>query len=107
MDVKPVIRTNVDGVFILREPILRNRKTLYENYASVIPDFTIFCELMDQLTDDYCSMYISNSGVSNNWQDCVYWYKAPLIDDKWKFGCPEFHKFHDERYNKEYVETYE
>ena len=107
MDVKPVIRTNVDGVFILREPILRNRKTLYENYASVIPDFSIFCDLMDQLTDDYCSMYISNSSVSNNWQDCVFWYKAPLIDEKWKFGCEEFHRFHDERYNPDYQETFE
>ena len=28
MDVKPVIRTNVDGVFILRELILKNRKSL-------------------------------------------------------------------------------
>ena len=53
MDVKPVIRTNVDGIFILREPLLKNRKSLYENYASVVPDFTTFCELMDNLTDDY------------------------------------------------------
>ena len=52
-------------------------------------------------------MYISNSTVSNNWTDCVYWYKAPLIEEKWSFGCPEFHKFHDERYNPEYTENFE
>ena len=56
MDVKPVIRTNVDGIFILREPLLKNREALYKNYASIIPDFTTFCELMDQLTDDYCAL---------------------------------------------------
>jgi len=30
-----------------------------------------------------------------------------LIDEKWKFGCEEYHKFHDERYNPEYQETFE
>ena len=29
MDVKPVIRTNVDGCFILRETNLKNRKSLW------------------------------------------------------------------------------
>ena len=70
MDVKPVIRTNVDGIFILREPLLKNRESLYKNYASVIPDFTTFCDLMDQLTDDYCSLYIHGATQSNRWQDC-------------------------------------
>ena len=42
MDVKPVIRTNVDGIFILREPLLKNRESLYKNYASVIPDLPYF-----------------------------------------------------------------
>ena len=42
MDVKPVIRTNVDGIFILREPLLKNRESLYKNYASIIPDFGTF-----------------------------------------------------------------
>jgi hypothetical protein len=36
MDIRPVIRTNIDGVFILREPNLRNRKTMYENYSGIV-----------------------------------------------------------------------
>jgi hypothetical protein len=108
MDVKPVVRTNVDGVFILREPILRNRKCLWENYASIVPDFELFCNLMDSCTDDYTALFISNSTVSNNWQDCVFWYKAPLITDpNFKFGCPEYHQFHKDRYNTDYVEQYD
>lgn len=107
MDVKPVIRTNTDGVFILREPILKNRKTLWENYASVIPDFSIFCQLMDQLTDDFCCMYVSNQSRSNNWQDCVFWYKAPIIPEDFKFGSPEYRQFHDERFNPAYIDSYD
>jgi hypothetical protein len=104
MDVKPVIRTNVDGIFILREPLLKNRKSLYENYASIIPDFTTFCELMDALTNDYCALYIHGSTTTNDWTECVYYWKAPQISPEWKLGCPEYWAFHNERYNEEYQE---
>lgn len=107
MDIKPVIRSNVDGVFILRDPILKNRKKIWENYASVVPDFNLFCSLMDNLTDDFCSMYISNQSRSNDWQDCVFWYKAASIPEDWKFGCPEYRQFHNDRFNQEYIDPFD
>jgi len=107
MDVKPVIRTNVDGVFILREPIMKNRKSLWENYASIIPDFSLFCEILDQMTDDYTALYIHNQTRSNVWQDCVFWYKAPLVPDDFKFGAPEYWQFHEDRFDMAYVDPYD
>lgn len=105
MDVKPAIRTNVDGTFILREPNLRNRRALYDNYAGIIPDFTLFCEILDALTDDFTSLYIHNCSTSNNWKDCIFYYKAKIIPENFKFGCPEFWEFHNTRYNPEYTES--
>jgi energy-coupling factor transporter ATP-binding protein EcfA2 len=102
MDINPAIRTNVDGVFILREPILKNRKVLFENYASIIGDFNIFCELMDQLTTDYSCMYIHNAGQSNSWQECVFFYKATPPPSNFKFGCKEYWKHHHSRFDKNY-----
>ena len=107
MDVKPVIRTNIDGTFILREPSLKIRKSLWENYASIIPDFNLFCAIMDHCTDDYTALYIHNQTNSNNWQDCVFWYKAPLTPEGFKFGAPEYWQFHKDRYNTEYVDKFE
>ena len=87
MDVKPVIRTNIDGTFILREPSLKNRRSLWENYAGIIPDFSMFCAIMDQITDDYTALYIHNATQSNRLEDCVFWYKAPKnIPDSFKMG---------------------
>ena len=106
MDVKPVIRTNVDGIFILREPLLKNREALYKNYASIVPDFNTFCELMDQLTTDYTAIYIHNATQTNKWQDCVYYWKAPVVPRGWKFGSNEYWDFHNQRYNTEYKESF-
>jgi hypothetical protein len=107
MDVKPVIRTNVDGVFIMREPSLRNRRIMWENYASIIPDFTLFCDLMDALTGDHTAIYIHNTGISNDWKECVFWYKAPLVPTDFKFGAPEYRQFHYDRYNPEYIDPFD
>ncbi len=107
MDVRPVIRNNIDGVFILREPGLKSRKTLYENYASIVPTFKLFCALMDDITNDYTALYINNRLQSNRWEDCVFWYKASPVPKGWKFGAPEFWQFNEQRYNEDYKMKYD
>jgi len=104
MDVPPVIRTNVDGVFILREPNLRNRRVMWENYGGIIPDFNLFCQILDQITDDYTALYIHNATRSNDWKECVFWYKAPksLPKDS-NFGSTEFWRSHYSPYNEKYI----
>lgn len=96
LDFKPVIRTNIDGVFIFRESNLTNREKLYRNFASIIPTYNLFEMLMNEITTDFNCLYIHNQSTSNNWQDCCFYYKAPRIDD-FKFGCDEFWKFSDTR----------
>ena len=103
MDVKPVIRTNIDGTFILRETNLKNRRSLWENYAGVIPDFNMFCNIMDQITTDYTALYIHNATTSNNIEDCVFWYKAKPVPKNFKFGSDDFWKFHNKRFDESYT----
>ncbi len=102
MDVKPVIRTSIDGAFIFREPNIKVRKALYENYASIIPSFKLFCSIMDAMTEDYTALYVHNRVQSNNVEDCVFWYKAKPVPETFKFGCEDYWNFHFERYNEKY-----
>lgn len=106
MDVKPVIRTNVDGVFILRESNLRNRRSLWENYAGIIPDFSMFCAIMDQLTDNYTALYIHNQIQSNKLEECIFWYKAKPVPDNFRLGSKDFWKFHYNRYDPTYTDPF-
>ncbi|NDE13726.1 AAA family ATPase [bacterium] len=106
MDIKPVIRTNVDGVFILRETNLRNRKSLWENYAGVIPDFSMFCSIMDQLTSEYTALYIHNATTSNRLEDCLFWYKAKPVPPDFRLGCKDTWKFHKARFDPSYTDPF-
>jgi tRNA A37 threonylcarbamoyladenosine biosynthesis protein TsaE len=103
MDIRPVIRTNIDYTFIFREPNEKNRKALYENYAGIIGSYQDFCDVMDQLTEDFTAVVIDNRKQSNNISDCVFYYKARLHDDDFKFGCEEFKQWAEQRYNPHFV----
>jgi len=107
MDIKPVIRTSIDGTFILRETNLKNRRSLWENYAGVVPDFNMFCELLDTLTEDHHAIYIHNASKSNRIEDCVFWWKVPPMNtymENFKFGSKDYWAFHEARYNHQYVD---
>ncbi len=103
LDLKPNVRTAIDNVFILREPILRNRRALFENYGACVGDFGVWCQIMDQLTDDYTALYINNQTISNNIEDIVFYYRAKPVPSDFRFGSDDYWEFHNDRYNPEYV----
>ena len=97
LGIPPAFRTNVDYVFILRENYINNRKRLYEHYAGMFPTFEIFCQVMNQCTENYECLVIDNTSRSNKIEDCVYWYKADN-HPSFKLGAPEFWQYHSNNY---------
>jgi len=89
LGIPPSLRTNIDYVFILREPYIANRKRIFENYAGMFPTFESFCQVMDQCTENYECLVINNNVKSNKLQDQVFWYKADSHND-FKLGSKEF-----------------
>ena len=89
LGIPPNLRTNIDYVFILREPYITNRKRIYENYAGMFPTFESFCQVMDQCTENYECLVIDNNSKSNRLQDQVFWYKADPHHN-FKLGSKEF-----------------
>jgi len=105
MDIKPSIRTNIDGTFILRESIRRNRENLWKNYCGCVPDFDDFQDILDGLTDNYTALYINNRVQSNKMEDVLFYYSARMdIPANWKFGAQEYHDFHNARYDTSYTD---
>ena len=92
LGIPPNLRTNIDYVFILRENYMSNRKRLYEHYAGMFPNFEMFCQVMDQCTENYECLVIHNNAKSNKLCDQVFWYKAEIHDEV-KLGSPEYWKY--------------
>ena len=89
LGVPPNLRTNIDYTFILREPYIANRKRIYENFAGMFPTFESFCQVMDQCTENYECLVVSNNAKSNRLEDQIFWYKASAHGD-FKLGSKEF-----------------
>ena len=89
LGIPPTLRTNIDYVFILREPYIANRKRIYENYAGMFPTFESFCQVMDQCTENYECLVIDNNVKSNKLSEQIFWYKAEDHPD-YKLGSKEF-----------------
>ena len=101
LGIPPILRSNIDYVFILRENIVNNRKRLYDNYAGMFPTFEVFCQVMDQCTENYECLVVDNTSKSNKIEDMVFWYKA---DDHSNFtmGSPEFWQHHSSNYKDKF-----
>lgn len=91
MDLPPGLRSNVDFVFIFKDPIRRNRERLYQHYAGIFPDYDSFAKCMDLATDDYKCMVINNASTSNKISDVVFVYRA-TPGRKFKMGSKKFWK---------------
>ena len=101
LGIPPNLRGNIDYVFILRENYISNRKRIYDHYAGMFPTFEIFCQVMDQCTENYECLVIDNTSKSNKIEDQVYWYKA-TAHESFKIGAPEFWQHHSNNYNDRY-----
>ena len=81
LGIPPVLRGQVDYVFILRENIVASRRRIYEQFAGIFPTFELFCQIMDQCTENYECLVIHNGSKTNKLEDCVFWYKAAMHPD--------------------------
>jgi hypothetical protein len=98
LGIPPNLRTNIDYVFILRENIYCNRKRIYEQYAGMFPSFEVFCQVMDQCTENFECLVVNNNAKSNKIDDQIFWYKADSHED-FQLGHPSLWKYHVENYN--------
>ena len=83
------IEKSVDYIFILQENIIINKKNIYNKYFNNLNiQFSLYCKLMDDYTNDFNCLVLDVKSKSMNIQDKLYWYKADLYSD-FKICCSE------------------
>jgi hypothetical protein len=70
-----LLRAAIDYVFVLKERNVGTRKRLFDHYGSAFDSFDVFCQLMDQCTQNYECLVIA-MGRDGEFESRVFWYKA-------------------------------
>jgi hypothetical protein len=83
LGITPNLRTNVDYIFICKEPKLGNQKRLYEHYAGMFPCFEMFRVVLNKCTKDHGCLVIDNSSNSDRLEDQVFWYRSDINKPDW------------------------
>lgn len=81
MGIPPNLRTNVDYIFICKEPKISNKMKLFQHYAGMFPNFEMFNQVLSACTVNYGCMVIDNSSTSDKLEDQVFWYRAEIRSD--------------------------
>jgi hypothetical protein len=104
LGITPELRSNIDYVFIFNEPSIKNRRKIYDDYASCIPSFEHFCNILDACTQNHECLVLKTSATSNDLRDQVFWYKAEAHHN-FRVGHPKLWKYHSSNYNKNYEDV--
>jgi hypothetical protein len=97
--IPPMLRSNIDYIFIFNEPSIQNRKKIYQDYCGMISSFALFENILDACTENYeCLVIKAAGGTGTDLKDQIFWYKAKEHDD-FKVGHPKLWKFHASKYN--------
>ena len=110
LGIPPILRTNVDYVFIMREPSPSNRRRIFDNFGSAFPSFEFFCQIMDQCTQNYECLVVDNNTQSSKLEDTIFWYKAEIHNADFHIGAPEFWRHSDDYFagkDEDEINTYD
>ena len=102
MDMSPDLRENIDYLFVLASESRTTKEKLWRNFFSSIPDFNVFCEILDQCTHDYGCLVLDKTIKSQNITDKIFYYKAEFVPD-FKMGCAQFWEY-DRLRNRKFAE---
>jgi hypothetical protein len=80
-EVPTFIRSNVDLLFVLRDPVLQNREKLYKIFFGIFPTFASFSAVFTQCTEGYECIVLDQCSKSNAVEDAVFYFKAAMRDN--------------------------
>ena len=86
MAIPPLIRSNIDYVIALKEPVKANRRKLYEYFYGVFPSFEEFESTFAACTNNYGCMVLDRTKGDTSWRSMVRYYRASTKLPPFKIG---------------------
>jgi hypothetical protein len=85
LGASPALRGNIDYVYLTREPVLANKKRLFDYVVTGFDTFKEFCKVFDECTKAFQLMVIDRTRTDGQ---NVFWYRANPDIPPFTFGRP-------------------
>jgi hypothetical protein len=95
MFIPTQFRGNIDYIFALREPDLKNRQRLHENFFGCLGNFQQFEQVFEKVTANYGCLVLDKTEPSGNINEMIKFHRANLKNPEFKLGNPLFFKLSD------------
>ena len=86
MDLSPSIRSNTDICLSLAENVHANKEKLHKVFFGFFESYRDFNSVFTACTQNYEALVMDLTKHSNNIEDCVFWYKAPMPVPPFRIG---------------------
>jgi len=93
VSMNPMIRSNLDYVFIKYCIIGTELKQLFEMYAGIFYSYSKFKNMLEKCSKDNAFLVIDNTHTNPSVENSVFWYKAE-IHEPFKL-CQDYEKYND------------
>lgn len=99
MQLPPSLRANIDIVISMKEPVLNNRKKLYQSLYGILGSWQNFEKTFKEVTEDWGAIVCINNGSSSNEiEKNVFWYRSnpEQVPKEFRVGRSVYWKWNDE-----------
>lgn len=106
MDMPINKRQLTDYLLVCAEDSPPALRRLYDNFFSnYIPSYQAFCDIIEQVTDDYGLLVLDRTRKSKKIEDHIFWWKCQLHEPySFRIGCDEWWQYSKEQYHEEFAE---
>ena len=94
LSLPPEMRGQVDYCYAFKQLVWRDKQRLWENFFGVFKDFYVFDEVMDQVTKDFKSLVLDQTGQDTTIESVVSFWKAQADLPKFKLGNRQYWSYH-------------
>ena len=91
MDLGPDLRSQIDLVYALRDPIIQNRKRLHACYFGMLP-FAEFAAAFEACTENFGALVLDQTVNTSEVTACVFWARAAPTLPPFRVAAPVFFK---------------
>ena len=85
----PMLRSNIDLIFIKGNTNMNYKKDIYDKYASIFPSFEIFCNILEECSRNNGYLVIHMSSNSIKLEEKIFYYN-PIDYGDFKVGCDDY-----------------